>query len=98
MTSASAPTVLAVGALQMVLEPSSPDPAIASHRWVPWACCSAAAAAAARRCAENYAESATGTEGSIAAAVDVAIGKKIFRRRPRTGGRAAARRGGDGAA
>ena len=76
MTSASAPTVLAVGALQKVLEPASPDLAIASHRWVPWACCGAAAAAAARRCAEKYVESATGTEGSIAAAVDVSIVKK----------------------
>ena len=71
VTSASqnAPTVLAVGALQKALEPASPDPAIASHRWVPWACCDAAAAAAARRCAGNYVESAQKS-------ADVAIGKK----------------------
>ena len=56
----SAPTVLVVGALQKALGPASSDPAIASHRWVPWACCDAATAAAARRCAEHYAESATG--------------------------------------
>ena len=41
---------------------------------------------------------ATGTKGSIAAAVDVAVGKTFFHRHPSTGGRAAVRRGGDDAA
>ena len=98
----SAPTVLAVDALQKVLEPL---PRSIRRLRVIAGCRGRAATLlqrrrrVARRCAENYVESATGTEGSIAAAaVDVAIGKKIFCRRPRTGGRAAARRDGDGAA
>ena len=66
------------------LEPASPDLAITSHRWVAWACCSDALAAAAHRCPENYVESSTGIEGSVAAVVDVAARKTCSRRRPST--------------
>ena len=49
-----------------------------------WACCSDALAAAAHRCPENYVESSTGIEGSVAAVVDVAARKTCSRRRPGT--------------
>ena len=88
------------GSPRLSSPPASPDLAITSNRfWVAWACCSVALAAAAHRCPEHYAESSTGIEGDVAAVVMSPPGKLAAAADARAlCGKAAVRRGSDGAA